>query len=204
MKARHSFLLKDISVLQKNKGRVIVGIDGFGGSGKTTLSRNLAKTLKSLGIASQVVHLDDFIFEKRIRYTKNKPQWYSFYFKQWNFHTLIDHIIKPFLEVSQKKIRLQTYDKFNNNYRNTSINLTDKHVLILEGVFVQRKKLSSFLDYTIFINSSKKTRIKRILKRDRYIGNSKQIIKKYIDRYFPAEEYYSKEIKPRSKANIIL
>lgn len=52
--------------------RLIVGIDGLGGAGKTTLAQSIVTAMQELNRNAIVIHLDDFIYPKDIRYNRTK------------------------------------------------------------------------------------------------------------------------------------
>ena len=75
---------------------------------------------------------------------------------------------------------------------------------MIEGVFLQKSELAFFIDYVIFLNVERKLRLNRVLERDTYIGNRKEIEDKYRRRYFPAEDHYAETISPSLRADLIL
>ena len=56
----------------------------------------------------------------------------------------------------------------------------------------------------IYIDVPRKTRLDRVLERDNYIGNTQQIIEKYQNRYFPAEDKYIEECNPIMNADYVI
>jgi uridine kinase len=46
----------------KQKHLVLIGIEGFGGSGKTTISKQLAEALGD----AYIIHIDDFIVKEKL------------------------------------------------------------------------------------------------------------------------------------------
>lgn len=78
-----------------------------------------------------------------------------------------------------------------------------KTVVIVEGVFLQRDELAGLFDYVIYVDVPQEIRLKRVLKRDAYIGSEKDIAQKYADRYFPAEHYYVDRYDPSKKADLV-
>ena len=67
-------------LLNEDKGKIrIVGIDGFGGSWKTTLANEFAVKLRREDVSVQILHLDDFIYPKDVRYDDTYPEWYCYY-----------------------------------------------------------------------------------------------------------------------------
>jgi uridine kinase len=51
-----------ISTLPEHQKPILIGIDGFGGSGKTTFSAKLAAMLGN----TYVIHMDDFIVKDKM------------------------------------------------------------------------------------------------------------------------------------------
>jgi uridine kinase len=76
--------------------------------------------------------------------------------------------------------------------------------LLLEGIFLQRKEIKSYLDFSIYLDVPQKVRLNRALTRDGYMGDLEYIKRKYERRYFPAEEKYLLEYSPKENADFVL
>jgi uridine kinase len=50
----------------------LLAVDGVDGSGKTTLAESLARTYTERGRPVQVVHLDDFLNPRAVRYQRGR------------------------------------------------------------------------------------------------------------------------------------
>lgn len=182
----------------------IIGIDGLGGSGKTTIVKPLQLQLQNENYHSYVLHIDDFIHPRSIRYNYSKDEWDCYYNLQWRYDYLVKEILSPIKngELIDKDIEL--YNKENDNYFTERVNLNYGSVLILEGIFLQRKELRDYLDFTVFLDVPQKIRLNRVLSRDKYIGGFHDIKYKYENRYFPAEEKYILEYSPATSADLVL
>jgi len=186
----------------KDYNRVFVlGIDGLGGSGKTTYAQSIEKSLINEGIQVEVLHIDDFIHPKEVRYNKAIAEWDCYYNLQWRYDYLIKEILAPTQLGNKIDKQIELYDKLTDSYFFKHIKMKADSILLMEGVFLQRDELRPYLDYVIFIDVPKEERLHRVLKRDTYIGDKKAIFEKYEKRYFPAEEKYIKEYTPAKKAN---
>ncbi|WNS76303.1 AAA family ATPase [Bacillus sp. DTU_2020_1000418_1_SI_GHA_SEK_038] len=189
-------------LMAKEKNRIfIVGIDGLGGSGKTTFSKSLEKDLRNKGRKTSVLHIDDFIHPKFVRYNDSKSEWECYYNLQWRYDYLISEILMPIRMGHPINKEIELYDKENDKYMNHHLKMDLDTVLIIEGVFLQRAEVRPFLDYVIYIDVPKEERLKRVLKRDFYIGDKPAILAKYEKRYFPAEDKYVSEYNPAKKAD---
>lgn len=188
-----------------NNSRVFtLGIDGLGGSGKTTYVLSLIEAFKNEGIPVEVLHIDDFIQPKEIRYDHSKPDWECYYYLQWRYEYLINELLTPIQSGKMIDKEIELYDKQNDSYIKKHISLRADSILIIEGVFLQRSDLGPYFDYVIYVDVQKEERLRRVLERDTYIGDEKAIIEKYKKRYFPAEETYITEYNPIQRANFII
>lgn len=187
-----------------NNTTLIIGIDGLGGAGKSTISSKISDTLNQKGYNTIVLHIDDFIHPKSVRYNSNYPEWECYYNLQWRYDYLIDNIINPIRNGNNFNKQIELYNKENDTYILQKFDIPKDSIIIVEGVFLQRKELKNCFDYIIYMDIPENIRLNRVLKRDLYIGNKQQIIDKYNNRYFPAQDYYLKECQPKQNANYIL
>ncbi len=190
-----------IKKLCTNDRTVIVGIDGLGGAGKSTVSDEILSILRSEGLGITVLHIDDFIHPKEIRYNDNLPQWECYYRLQWRYDYLLDRIVTPIKSGADFTADIELYDKDNDTYFLQHTVIPKGSIVIIEGVFLQRDELKDVFDYMIYIDVPENTRLARVLERDGYIGDSDQIAEKYNNRYFPAERFYVKNCNPAEKAD---
>lgn len=92
--------------------------------------------------------------------------------------------------------KVELYDKVLDSYKIEPLDVESGMIVLVEGIFLQRRALQGCFDMMIYVDVSEEIRLQRVLKRDSYIGNSMQIGKKYKTRYFPAEHYYVKTYTP--------
>ncbi|HRR76066.1 MAG TPA: AAA family ATPase [Ruminococcus sp.] len=196
-------IIGKIRSLYKIDQTLVIGIDGAGGAGKSTIAEQLRLRLSELGHNVVLLHIDDFIHPKAVRYNDDYPQWEQYYYLQWRYDYFMQELIAPIKKGAQPK-PFELYDKENDKYIVCSCDIPCGSIVIVEGVFLMRKELSGAFDYTIYIDVPQKERLERVLKRDGYIGDRDAIIKKYSERYFPAEDHYYKAYKPKEKADIVI
>ena len=196
--------ITDLIISRYNRERtLIVGIDGAGGAGKSTISDTLEKELRSEGYNAAVFHIDDMIHPRAVRYNDDYPQWEQYYYLQWRYDYFMREVISPIRE-GRSLGPIELYDKENDSYKTVLSDIPAGSIVIVEGVFLLRSELEGAFDVTVYIDVSKEERLERVLKRDGYIGDSEAILKKYNERYFPAEDHYFEECSPKEKADIII
>ena len=181
----------------------LLGIDGLGGAGKSTISEKIREDLTAQSIPVILLHEDDFIHPKAVRYNDSIPAWQCYYNLQWRFDDL-RKAIAQFRKADGNKFEIKLYDKDNDCYLCQQATSISGAVVIVEGIFLQRKELAGLFDCMIYVDVPKPVRLERVLRRDSYIGDSKAIRKKYELRYFPAEHHYLDECDPAAHADFII
>lgn len=180
----------------------IIGIDGLGGSGKTTLACSLEDELKSYGIELLTLHIDDYIVISGERYQTGHEQWAEYYHLQWNIPLIQSALFKS-LHNYTGTISLPFYEHSSNTIIDQPTLVPSDGIVLVEGIFLQRKEWQSYFDYMIFVDCPMEIRAERVLGRDRYLGDYEARLKKYQQRYWPAEDYYLEQEEPYVKAGYV-
>ncbi|SES30947.1 kinase [Psychrobacillus sp. OK032] len=181
----------------------IIGIDGLGGAGKTTITETITKELTFAGQKVLVIHIDDLIEEREKRYNTGHSEWYEYFWLQWDVQGIKEKLFEAVHE-KLNHLHLKFYDKDNDRCYMENINIEQCNVILIEGIFLQRREWKGFFDYLIYLDCPKNVRSERVLQRDTYIGNINERLKKYERRYWTGEDYYLKEINPIQSADIVL
>ena len=197
-------IFHNITMLINRNDITIIGIDGLGGSGKSTISNRLSELLSNKGYNNIILHIDDFIFPQNIRYNAEYPEWQCYYNLQWRYDYLTKDILLPIKQNRVLDSYIELYDKEFDNYKKEKLVIKSKTIVIVEGIFLQRAELKGLFDYVIYIDVPECIRFERLIKRDTYIGSESDIISKYQNRYFPAERKYIEEYDPHNKADYVI
>lgn len=145
---------------------MFITIDGFSGSGKTTISKTLEKEFENV----RVIQADDFFYK---RGTKVHPLSGNFDAKRF-----IDEVIPKINSGNGFFIRAY-YCKTGKYYKKW---IKKGSITILEGSYTSTKLLNNYVDVAVFLRSKKSDRQKRIKLRegDNYIYFEK---KWFVDEY---------------------
>lgn len=199
----HEKIMQHIEQLCSTQSVAVIGLDGLGGAGKSTLADQLCAQLRAEGRTVLLLHIDDFIHPRSVRYNDNHPEWLCYYDLQWRFDYFAD-VIRQIKACSTPSISIDLYDKANDTYITHCFDLDDHVVVLVEGIFLQRAEYNGLFDLLIYMDVPEELRLRRVLKRDTYIGSEDQIAAKYISRYFPAERQYLQECQPQMRADFCL
>ena len=196
-------IIRRIEQLSGSQRVTVIGLDGLGGAGKSTLARQLCAQLQSSGRTVLLLHIDDFIHPRAVRYNASHPEWVCYYDLQWRFDYFAE-IIHQIKACSEQSISIDLYDKVDDTYITYRYDLDDHVIVLAEGIFLQRKEYDGLFDCMVYMDVPEELRLRRVLKRDTYIGTEQEIAAKYISRYFPAERQYLQEYQPQMRADFCL
>ncbi|HDR7613286.1 TPA: hypothetical protein QCX47_005052 [Bacillus mycoides] len=186
-----------MKVIKEHKDeRFILGIDGLSRSGKTTLVKELEADMKQSGIPFHIFHIDDHITERNKRYNTGFAEWYEYYNLQWD----IEWLQRNFFWKLQSDIQVQLpfYHDETDICEMKEIQLPLVGVIIVEGVFLQRKEWRNFFHYMVYLDCSRKTRFLRESE------ETQKNLPKFQSRYWKAEEYYLEKESPRDLADFVI
>lgn len=188
--------LSDIRFMLSKEKRVIIGIDGLSRSGKTTFVNKMRHEVNRIDREILVLHLDDYIVARKERYNTSNEDWYEYYALQWDIHYLRDQLFKKVRVAST--LRLQRYDEQSDSHTLEEISIHDAAVIVIEGVFLQRKEWRDYFDYVIYLDCPRRTRFLRESER------TQKNLTKFQDRYWKAEDYYLMEQSPMENADVVI
>ncbi|KMP29740.1 MULTISPECIES: uridine kinase family protein [Bacillus] len=183
-------ILEQIRVKSVEQSLLIIGIDGCGGAGKSTL----ANKIKSKFSTVTIVHMDDFYLPSAQivnEHPTNKSVGADFDWKR-----LLQEVLDPIskgVEGCYKR-----YDWETDSLAETH-NVPAIGIVIIEGVYATRQELAEMYDLKIWVNCPRETRIKRGIARDGEIARDM-----WENNWMVAEDMYVESHKPHEFADYII
>ncbi|MBD8070683.1 kinase [Bacillus sp. PS06] len=188
-------LLKKIPKIEQGQ-KIVLGIDGLSRSGKTTIVRNIEQHIQEKNILSCVLHIDDYIVERERRYNTGHEEWYEYYQLQWDVEWLKENLFQKLKESNE--LQLLTYDNHSDLQKLHTVKIPDTCLIIIEGVFLQRKEWRNYFDFMIFLDCVREERFHReSIETQTNIG-------KFEKRYWKAEDYYMETVSPIEQADLVI
>jgi len=174
-------LVEKIKRTKRKHATYILGIDGFGGAGKTTLSHWLRENLESVSI----VQLDDFYSPKLCRADRGR---------------VLKQVFIP-LE-NDMDARYQMYD-WRRNALTDWLTIKPGGMVIVEGVSALHSDFAEKYDFRVWIECTPEEGFRRGIERDKIrdqIDNSGI----WREVWMPQEKVYVELEKPQLRADFIL
>ena len=188
-------LLQQLPELNQGQ-RFILGIDGLSRSGKTTYTKKMEEILQKKKMSFCLFHMDDFIVDKEKRYNTGNEEWIEYYQLQWDVGWLTEHFFTKLKRSNE--LTLPFYESSVGKQNWQDIQLPNVDLIVVEGIFLQRKEWRDYFDYMIYLDSSRDIRFSR------ESSITKKNIDKFKNRYWKAEEYYIKTVNPKALADLVI
>jgi uridine kinase len=182
-------LVKSLDTLPQKQSTLLLGIDGCGGSGKSTIANQLKEALPN----ATVVHMDDFylpsaqIIQEDAR---NKPIGADFDWKR-----VLNQVLEPLSH--NETGHYQRYD-WETDCLAEWHTIPVGGIVIVEGVYAIREELSMYYDLTIWVDTPREVRLSRGIERD---GETARDM--WENNWMVAEDVYVEKQKPLARADFV-
>jgi len=166
---------------------ILIGIDGPGGSGKSTFAAALARRLQQERISVAVVHMDDFFLPSTQRPAGDgvdRPSGSDF-----DWQRLRDQVLIPLAH--HQLTSYQRYDWLTDKLSEWHT-LAGCHVVIVEGIYTLLHELRALYDLTIWIDCPRAIRLARGIVRDGEAARTQ-----WECDWMPAEDHYMATDRPQ-------
>jgi uridine kinase len=166
----------------------LVGIDGLGAAGKSTLAEALVMERPD----ATVVHGDDF-------YGPEERDWRSWTPREgseryFDHRRLESQLLRPLR--AGRVASFQRYD-WPSNSLDGWVEVNPAGVVIVEGVYLLRTRLRAYWDMTVFVDAPRELRLRRLHARGENDPG-------WIDRWAAAEDYYERTARPADAADLVV
>ncbi|HDR7783887.1 MULTISPECIES: kinase [Bacillus] len=186
-----------INIMKKHKeNRFILGIDGLSRSGKTTFVTNLKENMKQESIPFHIFHIDDHIVERNKRYHTGYEEWYEYYYLQWDIESLRQKFFQKLQ--NETKLKLPFYNNETDSSEMKKVQIPIVGVIVIEGVFLQRKEWRDFFHYMVYLDCPRETRFLR------ESPETQKNLSKFENRYWKAEGFYLETELPKDRADLVI
>ncbi|MDQ0986177.1 uridine kinase [Streptomyces sp. V2I9] len=191
-------------VLALGAGRLLVGVDGFTASGKTSFGHELASRITESGRPVFRATLDDFKNPWKDRHLYDRESGAGYYRNVYDYDAARRLLLDPFRSPEAEACALCSIDPLTQQSHATETTpLTPDAVLIVDGVFAFRPEIDAYWDFRIWLDVDAELSVRRGAVRDRnWAGSDAESI--HRDRYLVAERLYLAEVDPLPRMDAIV
>ncbi len=176
--------------LPRKQSTLLIGIDGCGGAGKSTLAKALASSLSGVTI----IEMDDFYLPSWLQ--PDEQSALLAIGSAFDWRRLSNQALMPLRQ--SRAAKYQRYDWKADNLIEESIVVSDG-IVIIEGVYSTRRELADVYDYRIWVECPREIRLERGLVRDGQDARDR-----WEKVWMPAEDCYVESHKPRENADYVV
>lgn len=141
-----------IKAWSKDRAKLIVAIDGYAGSGKTTIADFIAQQNPDV----LAVHLDDFINhwkdrKQMIEQTEDKSQVFEY---KWYRYGDLEKLVNEFKNKNNGSIKLKTYNYNKNDFGPLRLFDLSRKILVIDGIFLfhPKHKINKNWDKIVYLD----------------------------------------------------
>ncbi len=160
-----------------------VAVSGRDCAGKSTLAIDVQEQLNRLGLTTTLLSIDTFLIPHLLR-TPNASEFIAYFENTFDYAALV-----------------QTLESVRNSA--SLVDSNRRNIVLVEGVFLLRKELYHWWDFTVWIEVDTSVIMKRALRRDKqYFGSRSAVRGIYENRCLPAQDYHILRDLPKKNADI--
>ena len=183
-----------LSVLRDTPRRrrtLLVGIDGGGGAGKSTLARRLEQEADDVS----VVEFDDF-YRPAVERVARRDAANREVGSDFDWRRLRSQVLLPLSE--DRGARYQRYDWLQDDLADWLVVPVGGTVMV-EGCYSTRRDLFDFYDFTIWVETAPEVRLRRGLER-----GGADTRERWLNEWMPEEERYVAAENPSARARLVV
>lgn len=180
----------------------LVAVDGVDGSGKTTFAARLASRYADAGRAVHIVHMDDFLNPRAVRYRLGRGSPDGFVRDTYNLPAFTANVLDALHRNGHCRIVCKAFDyRTDRPLHDDPVDVAGGDVVIVEGMFMHRDELANTWDLSVFLDVPFETSVARMAARD---GTNPDPDHASNRRYVEGQRIYLTSCDPRRRATFAL
>jgi uridine kinase len=134
-------------------GRLLVGIDGRAGAGKSTFADEIARRLTDRDRTVVRSTTDSFHRPRAERMRSGPTSAEGYFLDSHQLSAIVDDLLRPFAE-NAARVRIAAFDEASDRPLDVHVGqLPGDAVLVFDGLFLHRVELAAFWDLTVYLDA---------------------------------------------------
>ncbi|KAK1753445.1 uridine kinase [Echria macrotheca] len=182
------------------ESRLLVGVDGVDGSGKTTFADELARHIAAADSRPVIrVSLDAFHNISEIRYRLGRRSPEGFWLDSFNLEQFKEYVLEP-LRSDSRSIRDRGHSLDTDEVLDPPrLFAAPNAIVLIHGLFLHRDELYGYWDYSVFLDTPFHITAARMAARD-----GAPVEHPYQQRYTGGQRLYFAAADPAKRASLVL
>jgi uridine kinase len=139
-------------VCSVDRRRVLVGIDGRSGSGKSTFADELAARLGARGVVAVRSTTDSFHRPRAQRLARGVNSAHGYYVDSHQLDRIVDELLMPFRQ-GAAQVLVAAFDEPTDTPREQVADVAPDAVLVFDGLFLHRPEFAASWDVSVLLEA---------------------------------------------------
>lgn len=193
--------------IRSRSGRMLIGIDGVDGSGKTTFADELAQLLDECGIEVIRISLDDYLNPQSKRYAQGRSSAKGFFEDSYDYQRFSAEVLEPLARDGSGRYRTAAYDlSSESEVKSPWLYASEDAVVIVDGLFLHRDELChdrkhKIWDLSVWLDVPFRESFGRIVERDHRAPDPEDPSNA---RYYQGQLMYLQACDPAERADLVI
>lgn len=180
---------------------VLVGISGIDASGKGYVASRISEQFDGSNVA--LISVDAWLNLPNIRFDPERPG-ETFYKNGIRLDEMFRRLVLPLRDDRCVEVSMDHLEETATEFRPHTYRFSDIDIILLEGIFLFKKKYADHFDLKIWIDCPFERALERAISRSQEGLSAEETIKAYESIYFPAQRIHFDIDAPAQAADLIL
>lgn len=182
---------------------LLVGISGIDASGKGYITTQLSEHLRAQGLNIAIINVDGWLNLPHIRFSCDDLAGH-FYKNAIRFDGMFHDLIIPLRDSRSIKLTADIAEETADEFRKHEYYFESIDVILLEGIFLFKRKYQDLFDLKIWIDCSFGTALRRAITRAQEGLSVEETERVYETVYFPSQKIHLEKDQPKETVDLIL
>jgi uridine kinase len=193
--------------IRPRTGRVLVGIDGVDGSGKTTFADDLAALMRESGFTVIRISMDNYLNPQTKRYAQGRFSGKGYFEDSYDYDKFREEVLEPLASDGSGRYRTAAYDVSAECEVCSPWQVApDDAVVIVDGLFLHRaawcpKPGRKLWDFSVWLEVPFDEAFRRLAERD---GGSPEVSDPVNARHHQGQLLYLTDCDPARHADLVV
>ena len=180
---------------------VLVGVSGIDASGKGYVTAHLASRVEQQDLRVANINVDGWLNLPHLRFSTREPGRH-FYEHALRLAEMFDQLILPLRARRSLVLEMDYADETATQYRRHRYEFHDVDVILLEGIFLLKRKFRQHFDLTCWVDCSFATAVQRAIRRGQEGLTPEETMRAFEMIYLPAQRLHFERDQPREAADL--